>query len=158
MCPSKPGLHPDNITVLEYIIICLIIRHNNFTFYSYNGFLHTSMVKHTSMLKTIIWVQGKIMHVIHDFTLNSCSSFQHTCMFCHTCMLKAIMLRCTHNECIWIYSLEQKVWLWITLLKKMKFSITDFFGKYDQIRRIADLVTFTEEILNGKLHFLCSVK
>ena len=23
---------------------------------------------------------------------------------------------------------------------------------------IADLVTFTEEILNGKLHFLCSVK
>ena len=28
----------------------------------------------------------------------------------------------------------------------MKFSIKDF----------ADLVTFTEEILNGKLHFLCS--
>ena len=30
--------------------------------------------------------------------------------------------------------------------QKMKFSIKDF----------ADLVTFTEEILNGKLHFLCS--
>ena len=29
--------------------------------------------------------------------------------------------------------------------QKMKFSITDFF------------VAFTEEILNGKLHFLCSV-
>ena len=29
----------------------------------------------------------------------------------------------------------------------MKFSIKD----------TADLVTFTEEILNGKLHFLCSV-
>ena len=33
----------------------------------------------------------------------------------------------------------------------MKFSINDFFNKYDQI-------TFTEEILNGKLHFLCSEK
>ena len=37
----------------------------------------------------------------------------------------------------------------------MKFSITDFFSKYDQIRSF--LVTFTEEISNGKLHFLCSV-
>ena len=35
--------------------------------------------------------------------------------------------------------------------KKMKFSIKDFFSK-------CDLVTFTEEILNGKLHFLCSVR
>ena len=30
----------------------------------------------------------------------------------------------------------------------MKFSIKDFFT--------ADLVTFSEETLNGKLHFLCS--
>ena len=37
--------------------------------------------------------------------------------------------------------------------QKMKFSIKDFFSKCDQIP--ADLVTFTEEILNGKLHFLC---
>ena len=38
----------------------------------------------------------------------------------------------------------------------MKFSIKDFFSKCDQIRSF--LVTFTEEeILNGKLHFLCSV-
>ena len=36
------------------------------------------------------------------------------------------------------------------LHKKMKFSIKDFFSK------CADLVTFTEEILNWKLHFLCS--
>ena len=36
---------------------------------------------------------------------------------------------------------------------KMKFSIKDFFSKCDQT---ADLVIFTEEILNGKLHFLCS--
>ena len=42
--------------------------------------------------------------------------------------------------------------------QKMKFSIQDFFSKCDQIRRPADLVTFTEEILNGKLHFLCSAK
>ena len=33
--------------------------------------------------------------------------------------------------------------------QKMKFSIKDFFRKCD--------LTFTEEILIGKLHFLCSV-
>ena len=32
---------------------------------------------------------------------------------------------------------------------KMKFFIKDFFSK------CADLVIFTKEILNGKLHFLC---
>ena len=37
--------------------------------------------------------------------------------------------------------------------QKMEFSIKDFFSKCDQIQ---DLVTFTKEILNGKLHFLCS--
>ena len=52
--------------------------------------------------------------------------------------------------------------------QKMKFSIKDFSSKYDQIRGKleacdlirqfpADLVTFTGEILNGKLHFLYSV-
>ena len=35
--------------------------------------------------------------------------------------------------------------------QKMKFFIKDFFSKFP-----ADLVAFTEEILNGKLHFLCS--
>ena len=48
----------------------------------------------------------------------------------------------------------------------MKFSINEIFSKCDQIRSVlriwshslknADLVTFTQEILNGKLHFLCS--
>ena len=37
----------------------------------------------------------------------------------------------------------------------IKFSTKDFFSKCDQIR---NNVTFTEEILNGKLYFLCSVK
>ena len=41
----------------------------------------------------------------------------------------------------------------------MKFSIKDLFSKCDQIRRnLGDLVTFTEEVFNGKLHFLCSVQ
>ena len=44
----------------------------------------------------------------------------------------------------------------LTLHKKMKFSIKGFLSKCYQIRRTADLVTFTEEILNGKLHFLYS--
>ena len=45
----------------------------------------------------------------------------------------------------------------ITAAQEMKFSIKDFFSKCDQMRKFpADLVTFTEEILNRKLHFLCS--
>ena len=39
----------------------------------------------------------------------------------------------------------------VTLHKKIKFFIKDFFRKFLQL-------TSTEEILNGKLHFLCSVK
>ena len=35
----------------------------------------------------------------------------------------------------------------------MKFFIKGFVSKYEQIRMTADLVTFTEEILNEKLHF-----
>ena len=40
---------------------------------------------------------------------------------------------------------------WLRTAQKMTFSIKDFLSKCDQIRR-----TFTEEIPNGKLHFLCS--
>ena len=41
----------------------------------------------------------------------------------------------------------------------MKFCIKDFFSKCDQIhRKLQVLVTFTEEILNAKLHFLCNDK
>ena len=41
----------------------------------------------------------------------------------------------------------------------MKFSIKDFFSKCENVKSsgTADLVTFTEKILNGKLHFLCNV-
>ena len=48
-----------------------------------------------------------------------------------------------------------------TLNKKMKSSIKGFFSKCDHViskcdpQLPADLVTFSEEILNGKLHFLC---
>ena len=38
-------------------------------------------------------------------------------------------------------------------VQKMKFSINDFFSKCDQILKLS----CTEEILNGKLHFLCSL-
>ena len=40
----------------------------------------------------------------------------------------------------------------------MNLSIKDFFGKCDQIHPQfpADMVAFTVEIRNGKLHFLCS--
>ena len=38
----------------------------------------------------------------------------------------------------------------------MKIYIKDFFSKCDHIQEAADLVTFTEEIIHGKLPFLCS--
>ena len=41
----------------------------------------------------------------------------------------------------------------------MKFSIKDFFSKCDlNLQETADLATISEEILIGKLHFLCSVR
>ena len=44
-----------------------------------------------------------------------------------------------------------------TTAQKMKFSIKYFFSKCEQIRRKLRIWSnFTEEILNGKLHFLCS--
>ena len=49
--------------------------------------------------------------------------------------------------------------LLIVTAQKMKLFIKDFFSKCDQTAGdwSGDLVTFTEEILNGKLPFLCSV-
>ena len=42
-------------------------------------------------------------------------------------------------------------------VQKMMFSINHFFSKCDQIRRKLRLVSFTEEIDNSNLHFLCCV-
>ena len=39
----------------------------------------------------------------------------------------------------------------------MNISIKDFFSKCDQICRKLRIWSITKEILNGKLHFLCSV-
>ena len=43
--------------------------------------------------------------------------------------------------------------------QKMKFSLKDFFSKCEQIRKkkTANLFISAKEILNGKIHFLCSV-
>ena len=41
--------------------------------------------------------------------------------------------------------------------QKMKFLLKDFFSKnVTESKGTAGLITFTEEILNRKLHFLCS--
>ena len=46
----------------------------------------------------------------------------------------------------------------INAAQKMKLSIKDFFNKYEQTMQFPlDLVTFAEEILDCKLHFLCSI-
>ena len=41
--------------------------------------------------------------------------------------------------------------------QKMNFSIKDFFSKCVAKSAITDTITFTDEILNEKLHFFCSV-
>ena len=43
-----------------------------------------------------------------------------------------------------------------TLHKKMKFSIKNFLVNETNPHETAGLVTFPEEILNGKLHYMCS--
>ena len=43
-----------------------------------------------------------------------------------------------------------------TLRRKMKFSIKDFLVNGQNQNFPVDLVKFTEEALNRKLHFLCS--
>ena len=57
----------------------------------------------------------------------------------------------------WIYcSFSHTDLLYITA-KKMKFSIKNSFSKCDQVHSfLRILFTFNEEVLNGKLHFLCS--
>ena len=41
--------------------------------------------------------------------------------------------------------------------QRMRFSLNDFFSKYKQIRtKLRIWSIYTEKILNGKLHFLCS--
>ena len=50
----------------------------------------------------------------------------------------------------------QQMHLPTIIAQKIKFSIKDFFSK-SKPQETADLVTFTEEILNGKLKFLCSL-
>ena len=43
----------------------------------------------------------------------------------------------------------------LVTVQKMKFFIEDIFSKCEQLQFSADLDTFTEESLHGKLHFLC---
>ena len=52
---------------------------------------------------------------------------------------------------------ERMFQLLTNMAQKNKFSIKDFFSKYDQIRRKLRISSYLpEEIVNGKLHFLCS--
>ena len=55
-----------------------------------------------------------------------------------------------------VKNLWWRFFIYVTI-QKMKFSIKDFFSKCDQICRKLRMATFTEENLNRKLHFLCSM-
>ena len=49
------------------------------------------------------------------------------------------------------------IFLWVTLNKKWSFPLW-IFNSVNVTKSAMNLITFTEEILNGKLHLLCSVK
>ena len=57
-------------------------------------------------------------------------------------LLKICMKKNTH------YYLKDNLVVKVNTAQKMKFSINNFFSKFE--------VTFTEEILHGKLHFSCN--
>ena len=50
---------------------------------------------------------------------------------------------------------QGKRWGKMITAQKMKFFVKDFFSKCNQIAENCEFFTFTEEILNGKHHFLC---
>ena len=66
-------------------------------------------------------------------------------------MLISIILTSLHSFNVSFLMLFYGISTTIFTGQKMKFSIDDFISN-----AVADLVTFTKEILNGKLHFLCS--
>ena len=56
------------------------------------------------------------------------------------------------------FSLPVNLTLLALTAQKMKFSIKVFFSKFDKNpQKTANIVKSTEENLNGKLNFLCSV-
>ena len=82
--------------------------------------------------------------------------------FCFKTFSIQFCLRYTNHGCFRLFYYESDFfsfwWKTISIYtaQKMKFSIKGFFSKCDQTRR-KHSVTFCEEMLNGKLHFLCSV-
>ena len=77
-------------------------------------------------------------------------------------VLLSLFLEISDNMCVAIVCypvcdiINFEIYLSVTS-QKTKFYIKDFFSKCDQIRNFQSAVTFSEEILNGKLHVLCSV-
>ena len=77
-------------------------------------------------------------------------------------VLLSLFLEISDNMCVAIVCypvcdiINFEIYVSVTS-QKIKFYIKDFFSKCDQIRSFQSAVTFSEEILNGKLHVLCSV-
>ena len=111
---------------------------------------------------------GKLVFFIFPFLLNNhCQNCQIrkrstkslksqnavTLKYLISVYLDALCLSCLSRRSLVLYQRFTNFWtfsLWKVTAQKMKFCIKDFFRKCDQIR------SFTEEILNGKPHFLCS--
>ena len=77
--------------------------------------------------------------------------------FAHIVAINSV-IRMLYHYIKWFIFKNSHHWKWTYTALNIKFSIKDFFSKCDQIRSfLADLVTFTKEILNGKLYILYSV-
>ena len=76
-----------------------------------------------------------------------------------SCFIRGVRFYTTHivdvsNNC---HISPHNSYVWVIAAQKMKFFVKDFFSKCDQIRGLLRIWShFTEDILNGKLHFLFS--
>ena len=108
-------------------------------------------------LGTLDFNEGGILKIIRALNVNKAHDHDDISIrmirICDKSLTKPLII-------LFENSTESSCYPDIYTAQKMKFSITYFFGKCDQIRRKLQiwLVTFSEEICNGKFHFLCSVR
>ena len=101
-----------------------------------------------------IWETTRFISVAFEF----CSSFEKTDTTQKTDVTLYIQILLINFDGVFILlkliDFENSINMATVTAQKMRFSIKDFSSKY---WNPADFVTFTDEILNRKLNFLCSV-
>ena len=147
---------------------------NPVVFYIWKTYPLLYFSKHYSHKTNITWYTD-----IEVVAISSCTVY-HICSICSViltaiahlliqeaifhpeCEIVNILITANSKRLLIVKSTDSlighKVWLILTLHKKWWFPLMISLVNVTKFQKTADLVTFTEEILNGKLHFLCSAK